>query len=122
MENNRVEDQAQIVRLNRFSGNVSLRCLGHAPSNVLGLVWISEQDGMPPMVLRPEDNNNYTIVEYLYNEAVLTINTLIQPYRGTLRCQSSSSGRQATFFVVERKSERGEKEERRERLINNGRG
>lgn len=85
----------------QFSGDLNLRCLGHAPSNVTRLVWISEQVGQEPIVLRPEDNNNYTRVWYSLNEANITIRNLIQPYRGTLRCRSLASNRQASFNIVE---------------------
>lgn len=97
-------DQSSITIVNRLSGDLNLRCLGHAPSNVRDLVWISEQQGQLPVVLRPEMNNDYTTVSYGYNEANVSINNFIEPYRGTLRCLSEPSRRQVTLFVVDGKT------------------
>ena len=94
-------DRSQIIVVNQLSGDLNLRCLGHAPSNVTNLVWVSEQDGEEPVFLLPENNDNYTMVSYSSNEANVSIDNFIQPYRGILRCQSLMSNRQATFFVVE---------------------
>ena len=99
----RIEDQAVFTTVNRLSRNITLRCLGHAPSNVIDIVWISEREGDEPVTLQPNENDNYTVVTYAYNEANLTISNALEPYRGTLRCQSLASGRQASFYVVESK-------------------
>ena len=96
-------DQSNVVIPNRISGNITLRCLGHAPSSVRDLVWVLEPEGELPVTLSPENNDNYTLVSYGYNEANLTIVSFIQPYRGVIRCQSPPSGVQASFFVLESK-------------------
>lgn len=100
-EGENITDQSEITVVNRFSGNLTLRCLGHAPSNVRDIVWVSEQQGMPTVTFMPSMNNNFTMVSYGYNEANLTINNFIQLYRGTLRCVSASSGRQVTIYVTD---------------------
>ena len=88
------------VMANQQDGNITLRCLGHAPSGVRDLMWVSTPQGESEVVLRPTSNSNMSVF-YGYNEAILTINNFIQPYRGTLRCQSLSSGLQVTIFVEE---------------------
>ncbi len=93
-------DQDPIVIPDGFSLNLTLRCLGHSPSGVRDLVWLMESEGQSTVTLLPENNDNYTIISYGYNEANLTIVNSIEPYRGVLRCQSAPSGMQATFFVL----------------------
>ena len=98
-----IADQEPIVIPDGFRLNLTLQCLGHSFSGVRDLVWVSEPEGGASVTLRPEDNNNYTLVSYGYNEANLTIVNSVMPYRGVLRCQSVPSGRQATYDVVKSK-------------------
>ena len=93
-----LDDLSNIITAN---SNITLRCLGHAPSNVVNLTWVLEPEGGSPMTLDPENNNNYTIVSYGYNEANLTIVSFRQPYRGVVKCKSPPSGVQASFFVMD---------------------
>lgn len=96
-----VEDFGYITVVNRFYGDLDLQCLGHAPSGVLDLVWIFEEVGRAPVQLQGASQDNFTSAGYDYNVANLTIDNFIRPYRGTLRCQSTSSDRQITIFVTE---------------------
>ncbi len=95
-----VEDQEEIVIVNRLSGPLDLRCLGHAPSNVLGLEWVSDRKDGSRVILEPNGDEADIRVWYSYNEANITITNSNQPYRGTLRCQSTTAGIQRTVFVV----------------------
>ena len=84
-------------------GNFSLQCIGHSLSQVVDLVWITEETGQAPVVLREEDNNDYTMVSYDFNAAYLVINNLIRPYQGTLSCRSQTADMQVTIYVNESK-------------------
>ena len=92
-------DQSDITIRNRLSGNLTLRCLGHAPSSVRDLMWVSEQNGRPTTTITPNTNSSYYIVSYGYNEANLTVVNLLEPYRGVLRCVSRPSGLQVSVFI-----------------------
>lgn len=103
-DGNFLQDRDSIVVVNRLSGDLTLRCLGHAPLNVTNLRWVLEEQGeQQEIILEPKDNNDYTVVSYSYNEANLTINNFLKPFRGTLKCQSETSRRQLTFYVVDSK-------------------
>lgn len=95
-----IADQDTLIIQDNFRFNLSLRCLGHSFSGVSGLVWVLEPEGGSSMTLYPENNNNYTKVSYGFNEANLTIVNSIREFRGVLRCQSPSSGLQATIYAV----------------------
>lgn len=96
-----VDNFGQIAVVNRLYGDLVLQCLGHAPSGVLDLVWISEEAGQAPEILREGTEGNYTTVSYDYNVATLTVDNFIRPYRGTLRCRAPSSDRQITVYVTD---------------------
>jgi hypothetical protein len=94
-----VENFGQIAAVT--DRTLSLQCLGHAPSNVLDMVWISEEVEQAPLILREDSMDNYTRVYYDYNVANLTVDNLIRPFRGVLKCQAASSNRQITIYVTE---------------------
>ena len=82
-------------------GDLSLQCLGHAPSGVIDLLWIAEELGGAPVILGEGSVDNYTRAYYDYNVANLTVDNLIRPFHGALRCWVPSSDRQITIYVTE---------------------
>lgn len=98
-----MENFGQIAVVNRLYGDLALQCLGHAPSGVLDLVWISEEVGQAPAMLSGTSEDSYTRVSYDYNVANLTVDNFIRLYRGTLRCQAASSNIQVTVYIAESK-------------------
>lgn len=99
-----VNNYQQIEVVNSLHGALDLQCIGHYPSNVTDFQWISEESGRIPVVLQEDMGDDYITVSYTYNWANITINNLIRPYRGTLRCTAPASKRQITIFVTESKS------------------
>lgn len=103
LDGEELEDFSEIVVVDHLYGFLNLQCVSHYPSGIVDLVWLSEEEGMSPLALEGESQDDYTMVTYDYNFANLTINNLIRPYRGILRCQTASSDRQITISVVEGK-------------------
>jgi len=100
-DGNFVNNTAEFEVKNQFSGELLLQCIGHAPSNIIDLSWVSQKTGDRPVELQAGMNNNQIQVSYAYNQANITIINSVEPYRGILRCQSRQTGQQATFYLVE---------------------
>ena len=96
-----MNNTAEFEVRNQFSPNISLQCIGNAASDAVDVVWISEKTGESLVELQPVMNSNQIQVTYSYNEANITVVNSVEPYQGTLRCQSRRSGRHATFYIVQ---------------------
>ena len=100
-DGNLVNDTGELEVRNQFSRELLLQCIGHAPSNVLDVMWVSQKTGQRPVELQPGMNNDQLQVSYAYNQANITIVNSVEPYRGILRCQSRRTGQQSTYYFVE---------------------
>ena len=99
-----VEDFGQIAVANRLFGDLNLQCIGHSASNVTGLVWTAEELGQAPVLLQGDARtSDYVSASYGYNSANLTIDNLLGPFRGTVKCRAPTLGRTITIFITERK-------------------
>ena len=100
-----VEDLSQIPVANRLFGNLTLQCIGHSATSVQDLVWTSEEAGGGPVVLQGDaQSSEYISASYDYNLANMTINNLLGPYRGTVKCRTATLDRTITVFITESNS------------------
>ena len=83
---------------------LSLQCLGHIFSGVLELMWIVEEDGKSPVVLKEGPRDNSLAVAYQDNVANLTIRNHRTFDKASLKCRSAARNNQVTVFVKASKS------------------
>ena len=93
-----VENFEQIVVA---SEELRLRCLSHTAAGIADLVWVAQEAGQDPTVLLENSGDAYIAVSYDYNVATVTINNVLGPFRGTLRCHSATLESQITVFIAE---------------------
>ncbi len=100
--NSFVNNNSVIVIINRLSDDLSLQCLEHVESISTNLTWYILPDGGSLVALSTtssgKDAGNYTLSKS-GNQANLTIVNSVSPFRGLLKC-ASSSGHFVTIVVA----------------------
>lgn len=85
-----IDNNSVIVVTNRRSGDLNLECIEHVGSRLSNLTWFILPNGGPLIVPSTQkDIDNYTIANS-GNQANLTIDNSFMPFRGVLKCLSSS--------------------------------
>lgn len=93
-------DRNVIEIINRRSGDLNLQCVEHVESGFTNLTWFILLDN--GSLITPSEgkgSNLYTFVKS-GNQANLTIDNSLEPFRGLLKCLSSS-GLVVSIRVVE---------------------
>lgn len=73
--------------------NINLQCIEHVESGFTNLMWIVLPDNgslIIPTSSAGKENNVYSVIKS-GNQANLTIDNSMNPFRGLLKCSSSSS-------------------------------
>lgn len=95
----KVANNSLIEVVNRRSGDLSLQCIEHVGTSATNLAWMVLPDNGSLIIPMTEDDETYRAT-ISGNQANLTIDNSVEPFRGLLKC-ISSSGQVISVRVVE---------------------